>query len=94
MAATERIQVLVSPEQKARIASKATTVGMTMSEFLRCAADAYALSEDEAIMQAMIEQLTTTTAQACTAIDDALSFVEASNLRIADLERQGHGKDA
>lgn len=43
-------------------------------------------TEDEQLLEGLIEQLAKSTAQASTAIDDALGFVEASNERIAAME--------
>jgi len=57
-----------------------------MGEFLRQAAASFLPSEDEKILEGMIEQMAKTTAQASAAIEDALAFVEASNKRIAALE--------
>lgn len=92
MAASERIPVLVTPQQKARIAAMADAAGLKMGEFLRRAADAYAPSEDDAILEGMIEQMVKTTEQASAAIDEALAFVEASNQRIAALEAKAQKK--
>lgn len=84
--ATERIPVLVTAEEKSQIAKRARTAGLSMGEFLRRAAASFRPSEDEKILEGMIEQMAKTTAQASAAIDDALAFVEASNKRIAALE--------
>jgi hypothetical protein len=84
--ATERIPVLVTAEEKNQIASRAKTAGVSMGEFLRRAAASFRPSEDERILESMIEQMAQTTAQASAAIEDALAFVEASNKRIAALE--------
>ncbi|MBI3146851.1 MAG: hypothetical protein HYZ18_16660 [Pseudogulbenkiania sp.] len=92
--ATERIPVLVTPQEKSRIAAMAKAAGLSMGEYLRRAADSYAPSEDEAILEGMIEQMAKTTAQASAAIDDALAYVEASNRRIAALEAQAQKKAA
>jgi hypothetical protein len=84
--ATERIPVLVTAEEKSQIARRAKMAGLSMGEFLRRAAASFRPSEDERILEAMIEQMAQTTAQASAAIEDALAFVEASNKRIAALE--------
>lgn len=85
-AATQRIPVLVTPDEKARIAQQANAAGLSMGEYLRRAATAYQPSEDERLLEGMIEQMSKTTAQASAAIDEALAFVEASNRRIAAME--------
>lgn len=85
--ATERIPVLVTQTEKAQIAGMARNAGISMGEFLRRAASAYQPSEDETILLGMIEQMNRTTVQASAAIDSALALVEASNARIAAMER-------
>jgi len=84
--ATERIPVLVTRQEKGQIAAMAKAAGMSMGEFLRRAAASFRPSEDDRVLEGMIEQMTMTTAQANAAIDDALAFVEASNRRIEALE--------
>ncbi len=59
-----------------------------MGEFLRCAAASFRPSEDDKVLEGMINQMNKTSAQASAAIDDALAFVEASNKRIARMERK------
>ncbi|MDE3009679.1 MAG: ribbon-helix-helix protein, CopG family [Pseudomonadota bacterium] len=94
-AATQRIPVLVTPEEKERIASMARQAGLSMGEYLRRAAAAFRPTEDEAVLAGMIEQMTRTAARAEAAIDEALAFVEASNARIAHMEqRTGPAKAA
>lgn len=85
---TQRIPVLVTATEKAQIAQMASAAGLSMGEFLRRAASAFQPSEDEKLLEGMIDQVNKTTTQASAAIDDALAFVEASNKRIAILERK------
>lgn len=86
--ASERIPVLVSTAEKARIARMAKSAGLSMGEFLRRAAAAFRPSDDDKILEGMIDQMNKTTAQANAAIDQALAEVEASNKRIAVMERK------
>jgi hypothetical protein len=86
--ATERIPVLVSTAEKARIARMAKTAGLSMGEFLRRAAVAFRPSDDDKLLEGMIDQMNKTTTQANAAIDKALADVEASNQRIAAMERK------
>ena len=86
--ASERIPVLVSTAEKARIARMAKTAGLSMGEFLRRAAAAFRPSDDDKILEGMIDQMNKTTTQANAAIDKALADVEASNKRIAAMERK------
>ena len=84
--ATERIPVLVTPQEKAMIAKMAQDAHLSMGEFLRRAAASFRPSEDEKMLEGMIGQMLATTAQASAAIDDALAFVAASNKRITNME--------
>lgn len=86
--ATERIPVLVTATEKARIAKMAKDAELSMGEFLRRAASSYRSTEDDKMLEGMIDQMNKTTAQASVAIDEALAFVEASNKRIAAMERK------
>jgi hypothetical protein len=84
--ATERIPVLVTVQEKAMIAKMAQDAHLSMGEFLRRAASSFRPSEDEQLLEGMIDQMLKTTALASAAIDDALAFVNASNERIAAME--------
>ena len=84
--ATERIPVLVTAKEKAAIAKMAQDAHLSMGEFLRRAAASFRPSEDEQLLEGMIAQMLKTTAQASAAIDDALTFIEASNKRISAME--------
>jgi hypothetical protein len=86
--ATERIPVLVTPREKKQIAKMAKDAGLSMGEYMRRAAAAFRASEDEKVLEGMIDQMLKTTEQANQAIDKALKFVRASNRRIARLEEQ------
>lgn len=83
---TERLPILLTREQKSAIARKARESNMTMGEFLRRAAEAYRPDEDDARYAGMIEQVRKTAVEATAALDNALSFVAASQKRIAALE--------
>ena len=84
--ANERIPVLVTSQEKALIAKMAQDAHMSMGEFLRRAASSFRPNEDEKMLEGMIDQMLKTTAQASAAVDDALSFVDTSNKRIAAME--------
>ncbi len=88
--ATQRIPVLVTPAEKSQIGRMARDAGLSMGEFLRRAATAFRPSEDEKMLEGMIDQMNKTTAKASAAIDDALAFVEVSNKRIAAMERKAN----
>jgi hypothetical protein len=86
--ATERIPVLVTAKEKSQIAAMAKNAGISMGELLRRAVSSYRPSEDDRVLEGMIDQMNKTTSQANAAIDKALAFVDASNKRIAKLEQK------
>jgi hypothetical protein len=86
--------VLVTSAEKIQIAKMAKDAGLSMGEYFRRAATAFCPSEDEKLLEGMIDQMNKTTAQASAAIDDALAFVEASNKRMAAMEREVRQKKA
>jgi hypothetical protein len=85
---TERIPVLVSAAEKSQIAGMAKAAGLSMGEYLRRAASAFRPSDEDQILEGMIDQMHKTTAQAGDAIEAALQMVAASNKRIAAMERK------
>ena len=82
-AATKRIVVRVTPAQKRAIASTAKRLGLNVSELMRQAAQGFTPSDDEEKINALIRHVNASTKEANDALDDALSFVAASNKRIA-----------
>ncbi len=88
MAASERIPVLVTAAGKGRVAKISKAAGLSMGESLRCAAASFRPSDDDKVLEGMIDQMNKTTAQASASIEDTLAFVEASNQRIARMERK------
>lgn len=87
-AARQRITVLVTRSEKARITEMAKKVGVSRGEYLRRVALTYCLPVEEVLLVRMIEEMDKSTVKASTAVDDALAFVEASNRRIAEMERR------
>ena len=92
--ANQRIPVLVTEKEKAKIARAAEKAGLSMGEYLRRAAASYDATKDETTLEAMIEQMLIATASAEAAIEEAIAFVETSNKRIDEMERQHKRKKA
>lgn len=86
MAAVERIVVQATREEKKSIAAKAKRLGLPISELMRRGATAYRSSEADAELAALADAAKAAAERAGAAIDDALTFVEASNRRIAKME--------
>ena len=87
MAATERVPVLMTSAEKKRLVSKAKQAGLSMGEFMRRAAEGFSPSADDEALEAMITQMNKATERAERVIDEVLSFIEASNERIAKMEK-------
>ncbi|MBA2352005.1 MAG: ribbon-helix-helix protein, CopG family [Burkholderiales bacterium] len=85
-AATERIPVLVTPDQKAKISKKAKAANLTVGEFVRRAAEAYQPDDDDDVLERLIEQIKNTAAKASKALDAILAFVAESEKRIEQME--------
>ncbi|MDQ3197564.1 MAG: ribbon-helix-helix protein, CopG family [Pseudomonadota bacterium] len=85
-AATERIQVPVTPDQKAKIAKKAKAANLTVGEFVRRAAEAYQPDDVDDVLERLIEQIKSTGAKASKALDASLEFAAESQKRIEQME--------
>lgn len=85
-AATQRIPVLVTSREKAKIARMAKAAGLSLGEYLRRSADSFRPLEEEQLLAGMIDQMVKTTVKASAAIDDAIAYVAASNRRIDEME--------
>ncbi len=92
--ANQRIPVLVTSTEKTKIGKLAKKAGISVGEFMRRAAKSYNSEEDEKALSAMIDQMLKATDRAEKAIDDTITFVEASNKRIKKMEAQGKKKVA
>lgn len=91
-AASERIPVLVTGAEKARISKAAKAAGVSMGEYLRRAASSFVPSEDDAALDGLLTQVRKTTATASAAIESAMVEIDASNERIAAMERRAKAK--
>lgn len=88
MAATaiERIVVQATPQEKKIISAKAKKLGLPVSELMRRGAAAYKSAGDDEELGAIADAAMAAANRASDAIDDVLSFVNASNKRIAAME--------
>ncbi len=85
-AAIQRIVVQATTMDKKAITAKAKKLDMPVSELMRRGAFAYASSESDAELGALADAAKGAADRAGAAIDDALTFIEASNKRIAAME--------
>lgn len=85
-AAVERIVVQATAQDKKAIAAKAKRLDLPVSELMRRGAFAYESKEMDQELAALADAAKGAAERAGAAIDDALSFIEASNKRIAAME--------
>lgn len=84
--AVERIVVQATAQDKKAIVAKAKKLDLPISELMRRGAFAYESGESDAEMAALADAAKVAADRAGCAIDDALSFIDASNQRIAAME--------
>ena len=86
--ATERIPVLVTRAEKAKVVELAKNKHISMGELFRRAVFAdHFESEEDKLTLAMIEQMNKSTERANDAMDDMFKHIDESNKRIAAMER-------
>jgi hypothetical protein len=88
-AAVERIVVQATAQDKKAIAAKAKRLDLPVSELMRRGAFAYEADNADAELGALADAAKGAADRAGAAIDDALSFIDASNKRISLMEAQG-----
>ena len=92
--AAERIVVQATSQEKKAIVAKARKLGLPISELMRRGAVAYEAAGDEEELGALADSAKAAADRATEAIDDALAFIEASNRRIAAMERKASAASA
>jgi hypothetical protein len=88
--ATERIPVLVTKFQKQQLTAKAKAAGLSTGEFLRRAGESYSASEDQDLLEGLLDQVVKITAKTEKSIEDALVFIAASERRLAELDAKAN----
>lgn len=90
-AATLRIVVQATPQEKSAIAAKAKKLGLPISELMRRGAAAYESQQADDELGALADAARAAADRAGAAIDESLAFIAASNERIAAMERRAAG---
>ena len=91
---SERMTILVTPEQKAAITARAESLGLSTGEMLRRAAETYQderKQEGEALLNALADELFAAAKSARTALSSANKEVRAT-LRQLQKRRLSHGR--
>ncbi len=84
--AVERIVVQATPGDKKAIVAKAKRLSIPISELMRRGAFAYQSETADAELATLADAAHGAADRAGAALDDAMAFIDASNLRIAALE--------
>lgn len=84
--AIERIVVQIAPTEKRKIEAKSKKLGISLSELMRRASTTYSGKEEDAELIVLADAAKQAADNAMASIDDALSFIAASNKRIAKME--------
>lgn len=74
---TDRLVVLMSPSEKRRLAEQAQGVGMSVSDFVRAATDAYATASNDDVPEEAIEEFARWVEEAREKMRAALDRLEA-----------------
>lgn len=91
--AVERIVVQATPQEKKAITAKAKKLGLPISELMRRGATAYESEAADEELAHLADKAKEAADRASASIDDALSFIEASNKRIAQMEANAKSRD-
>lgn len=85
--AIDRIVVQATTQDKKAITAKAKLLAIPVSELMRRGAFAYQSSDSDAELSTLASAAKSAADRSGAAIDDALAFIEASNKRIANMEK-------
>lgn len=94
---TERMTVLVTPEEKAAIVARANGLGLSAGEMVRRAIASYRPSaspaaEDEVVLNAMADELFTAARSARAALNEANREIQATLRQLAKGRKTAHGR--
>lgn len=92
MAATERVVVLMTPEQKAHVQALAEDAQIGLGEYMRRQAFHETDDGDEAMLRMMIDELNASTARASHALDTAIAKLDATHESMAAIEARARKK--
>lgn len=75
---TERMTILLTPQQKEVIAAKAKKLNLSAGEVVRRAVEVYQSGSDDALLMALAEELERSVKEARTALKSALAETRAT----------------
>ena len=85
---TERLVILVTPEQKRAIAQRAKSLDVSVAELLRRSAEGYGEGADGAMLALLASQLQNSVRESRTALRLALAEAEATLQQLGRSRRQ------
>lgn len=91
MARSERLVVLLTPDEKREVLRRARALSMDVNEYVRTAITG---DVDDAKLEELLERTKDAAEQSIAAIDETVTFVNASNGRIADMEGPGSDRQS
>lgn len=77
----------INEQQKSVLLAMANAAGLDIDDFLWCATLAFQSKAERQAMSALMQQLERTAARTSAGVDETVAFVEASNKRMAELEK-------
>lgn len=83
---SERINLLVTPEEKAAMEARAAALNLSTSEMVRRAVASYDTVSDEAEFQALADELRAVATATENALDTALAQLDMLEVSLADKE--------
>jgi hypothetical protein len=93
---TERMTILVTPEQKSAILARARSLGLSAGEVMRRAVEAYQASpgrsEDEAVLNALADELLLAAREARAALNRATREVQTTLRQLAKSRETARGR--
>jgi hypothetical protein len=84
---TELSHHSISEQQKSVLLDMAKAAGLKIEDFLWCAAQAFQSKDEREAMAELMLQLERTAERTSSAVDETVAFVEASDKRMAELEK-------
>lgn len=94
MAASERIPVLVTAEEKAEIQRLAKEQNLSASEYLRRGARSFRSEEEDELLEGLSDMIAKTVARAKATADAALRGIAESNRRMEEREQERAAQQA
>jgi len=84
---TERLTILVTPDQKRAIAAKAKTLNLSAGEVIRRAVESYRTGDEERLLDALADELDRSVKEARKSIKGALDELRRTHAQLSGKAR-------